>query len=235
MILRADNLESGIQTLRTKKGLLAVLVNKYDEIDLPDEACRILVVDGLPDTRRLIDKYEQGTLASSDPLKRIQMRRIEQGMGRGIRSNEDYCVVILMGSQLLKVLYAASAQKFLSSATRKQLELSRQIAAQIEQKGLVALKEPLQDVLARNEAWVRASKNNLINVTYPPVRLDGASVAQRKAFDAKRINQYQAAFRALQSAADNAEDGFVKGWLLDQAAEALHPIDKVESNSSGSC
>ena len=231
LILTAENLEAGVKILRSSKGHLAVLVNKYDGIDLPDEACRILVLDGLPDTRRLIDKYEQGTLASSERFRSRQMQRIEQGMGRGIRSNEDYCVIILMGPQLLKVLYAAAALKHLSPATRKQLELSRQLASQVERKGLDALKDPINDVLSRNSAWVAASKNNLIDVTYPAVKLDEASLAQRKAFDAKRINRHEAAFQALQKCADNSADDFVRGWLLDQAAEALHPVDKVRSQT----
>ena len=63
------------------------------------------------------------------------MQRIEQGMGRGIRSNEDYCVVICMGARLLNVLYVQGAVRHFSPATRKQLELSREIALQIEAKG----------------------------------------------------------------------------------------------------
>ncbi len=29
-----------------------------------------------------------------------QMQRIEQGMGRGVRANDDYCVVRIVGSKL---------------------------------------------------------------------------------------------------------------------------------------
>ena len=60
------------------------MINKYDGVDLPDEACRILVVDGLPDVRRLIDRREQAILGSSDRYRSRQVQRIEQGMGRGI-------------------------------------------------------------------------------------------------------------------------------------------------------
>lgn len=38
---------------------LVVLVNKYDGIDLPNDACRIPVIDGLPDVRRKIDIIRQ--------------------------------------------------------------------------------------------------------------------------------------------------------------------------------
>ena len=62
LIMTAANLDAGVDTLRSSRGNIAVLINKYDGIDLPDDACRILVVDGIPDTRRLMDKYEQELL-----------------------------------------------------------------------------------------------------------------------------------------------------------------------------
>jgi hypothetical protein len=231
MILTADNIEEGVHKLRTSKGNLAVLVNKYDGIDLPDETCRILVVDGLPDTRRLLDRYEQGTLSDSDRYLSRQVQRIEQGMGRAIRSNEDYCVVICMGSRLLGTLYAQGAIRHFSPATKRQLELSRKIAAQISDEGLNAIAEPINDVLKRNKAWVSAAKNALIEVTYADVVVDQVSVSQRRAYDAFRRGKYEESVQLLQSAADSVNDPRVNGWLLEQAAEALNRLDRADSQA----
>jgi Rad3-related DNA helicase len=124
--LTADNIRAGVDRLRQSTGNLAVMVNKYDGIDLPDDACRMLVLDGLPDTRRLIDRYEQSVLKASERDQIRQVQRIEQGMGRAIRSNEDYCVVLLMGQRLIAQLYATGSTKYFSPATARQLDLSRQ-------------------------------------------------------------------------------------------------------------
>ena len=231
MVLTADNIEAGVERLRASNGHLAVLVNKYDGIDLPDDTCRILVVDGVPDTRRLLDRYEQGTLSDSDRYLSRQVQRIEQGMGRGIRSNEDYCVVICMGSRLLKTLYAQGAVRHFSPATKRQLELSRKIAAQISDQGIEAIAEPINDVLKRNKSWVAAAKNALIEVAYGAVAVDQVSVLQRQAYDAFRRGKYESAMQLLQNAADSVTDFRVKGWLLEQAAEALHRIDKAGSQT----
>ncbi|HEY5063383.1 MAG TPA: helicase C-terminal domain-containing protein [Xanthobacteraceae bacterium] len=230
MTLTAENLDQGVEKLRKTKGNLAVLVNKYEGIDLPDDACRILIVDGVPDTRRLIDAYDQGTLSDSERYLSRQVQRIEQGMGRGIRSNEDYCVVILMGLKLLKVLYAQGAVQYFSPATRKQLQLSRAISQQIAQKGLKALAEPIKDVLTRNPGWVAAAKNALIDVAYPAEELvDEVIILQRQAYEAFRRGKYSEAAEILQNATNTSTEDTVKGWLMEQSAAALHRVDKITS------
>lgn len=230
LVLTAENLHAGVERLRTTTGNLAVLVNKYDGVDLPGDACRILVVDGLPDARRMVDKHEQGVLRASDRYRARQVQRIEQGMGRAIRSNEDYCVVILMGAQLLRTLYAAGAAQHFSPATASQMKLSEQISEQVARRGLAALAEPINDVLMRNPGWVGASRNALIETSYPAsVVVDLVAIAQRQGFDAARRGRFEQAERYLHEAANAATDDLVKGWLLEQAAAMLHPVDRPRS------
>jgi hypothetical protein len=230
MILTAENLHAGVARLRSTTGNIAVLVNKYDGVDLPGDACRILVVDGLPDARRLVDKFEQGALRASERHRARQVQRIEQGMGRAIRSNDDFSVVILMGAQLLRILYASGAARHFSPATAAQLRLSEQIAQQVAHQGLAALVEPINDVLKRNPGWVGAARNALIETSYPTaVAVDAIALARRQGFDAARRGRYEQAERYLHDAANAAGDEPVKGWLLEQAACFLHPIDRARS------
>jgi len=230
LVLTAENLHKGIERLRTTTGNLAVLVNKYDGVDLPGDACRLLVVDGLPDARRLVDKHEQGVLRASERQRARQVQRIEQGMGRAIRSNEDYCVVILMGAQLLRTLYAAGAAKHFSPATASQMALSAQVSEQVAHQGLAALADPIQDVLGRTPGWVAASRNALIDASYPTsVAVDPIAVARREGFDAARRGRFEVAERRLHDAANAATEHLVKGWLLEQAAAMLHPLDRARS------
>lgn len=105
------------------KGLY-VFVNRYDGIDLPDDACRIIVVDGLPNISNMNDRYEQEIVRKSKRIQREQIQRIEQGMGRGVRSSNDYCLVYLLGNQLTNVLYSDDGYEFFSNATKAQFKLS---------------------------------------------------------------------------------------------------------------
>jgi hypothetical protein len=133
-ILTADNIREGIERLRKSQGNLAVLVNKYDGIDLPDDACRMLVVDGLPDTRRLMDRYEQSVLKASERDKARQVQRIEQGDGagnpieRGLLCRNSHgsavdCATICVGSSALFFsCHSSTARAFEASvrSNRKQ-------------------------------------------------------------------------------------------------------------------
>lgn len=115
------NIQNGVAKLKNNsfKGL-TILVNKYDGIDLPDDACRFLVIDGLPAMRSEYDIVMQEMNYEDRRICSEQIQKIEQGMGRGVRSNNDYCVVIFMGNKLADVIVNQDGEKFFSKATREQ-------------------------------------------------------------------------------------------------------------------
>lgn len=231
-ILDAETIVEGVETLRGTIGNLVVLVNRYDGVDLPNDSCRILIVDGLPDARRMIDRYEQSILESSKRFRTSQIQRIEQGMGRGIRAGNDYCIVVLMGAQLLSTLYAAGAVDYFSPSTRAQLALSRKLAKKIEDKGVEEMADVVDAVLKRDPQWVSAAKNAVIEINYPSsIDVDPVSVAQRAAFEASRRGRADKAEAALRAAFDKNDTDVVQGWLLEQVAEVVHQDDKVKSQS----
>lgn len=98
--LTAENIEDGTAKLRRGHVGLTVFVNKYDGVDLPGEACELLIIDGLPEVEGLLARAEHVALNETRRLLTRQIQRIEQGMGRGVRSSEDHCVVLLVGSRL---------------------------------------------------------------------------------------------------------------------------------------
>lgn len=121
-IVLAENISTEVESIKSGKNGLYVFVNKYDGIDLPNEACRILVIDGLPNISDMNDRYEQDVVQRSERIRKEQIQRIEQGMGRGVRSNTDYCLVFLLGNQLTDILYGDDGYKYFSNATQKQFQ-----------------------------------------------------------------------------------------------------------------
>lgn len=101
-----DNIDGIVKALKSGKHVGKIIfVNRYDGIDLPGDACRMLVIDGLPPLNSIKDRYIQSVAPQSTILLREQVQRIEQGMGRGVRSNDDECCVVLMGDELSDVCY----------------------------------------------------------------------------------------------------------------------------------
>lgn len=232
-ILRSNNLYQGVNELKTRHVGLVVVINKYDGIDLPKRACNVLVIDGLPDVRRKIDKIEQGVLHGSEVFLKNIIQRIEQGMGRGIRSKDDHCVVFLMGRTLINHLYVNDAISKFTSATKAQLDLSSQLSKQLRGKSLKELEEVINYSLQRNKEWIKTSRVALVKVKYNPnVAFDEKILLERAAFNHALNKNYPGAVKLLLEAVNKEENSILKGYLKQKLAEYIHFYDPVEAQQT---
>lgn len=232
LVVKAENLETAVEQLKSKHVGLVVMVNKYDGIDLPNSACRILVLDGLPQARRLYERIETNLLAGSEHVIGRQIQRIEQGMGRGIRANDDYCVVLLMGASLTRAMFTMGARQMFSPATRAQLEKSSEVAEQLG-SGLDELDSAIEVCLKQATDWKSVAREAVANISYPPTgTVRPMAVAQRVAFDNASIRNYAQAEGALQDVINQfagKEASGVLGWLKWQMAEYVQFTDAVRA------
>lgn len=234
---RDKNIESGIQLLKQGafKGI-TILVNKYDGVDLPDDACRFLVVDGLPTMRSEYDVAVYNINPNDKRICRELIQKIEQGMGRGVRSNNDYCVVVLMGNKLANVLVNQGGDEFFSKATLEQYNISKQLWSQLMSTSDTPTIEEvfgLADyVLRRDPNWISTSKNMLASVEYDrTANIDRTVVAARKAFDKACIGRHNEAFDILEDEKNQniALDDKSKGFLMQQMAEYKNFANPVQA------
>ncbi|MFN4330053.1 MAG: helicase C-terminal domain-containing protein [Limnobacter sp.] len=219
-ILDKDNIQEGVQ--RLKKGLvgLTVLINKYDGIDLPGDACKLLVIDGLPEVYGLTERLEMSLLDGTKRQLVRQIQRIEQGMGRGVRSSDDHCVVLLLGGRLTQRLHQPEAESMFSSATLAQINLGKEVAAQLRGQSLEKLNEIMNLCLDQNDDWVQAGRNAVVNA--PPkddAHIDSNQVLLREAFDAARIARHDIAIQRAQAAVNQTSECQVRGYLKQQLAQ----------------
>ena len=117
--------------INLKKGVhekTLVIVNRYDGIDLPDESCRVLIIDSMPYFNSLADKYEELCRSTSDIINIKIAQKIEQGLGRSVRGEKDYTVILLIGADLVKFVKSVRTNKYFSEQTKKQIEIGLQIA-----------------------------------------------------------------------------------------------------------
>ncbi|MFE5957018.1 MULTISPECIES: helicase C-terminal domain-containing protein [Streptomyces] len=230
----AATLDAGVEELRETPHVgLVVLVNKYDGIDLPDDACRLLILDGVPLPLDAAERREAAALPDSRFRVAQGIQRIEQGMGRGVRDREDYCAVLLMGAELGMAIHDPRRLDLFSPATRAQLKVSRSIADQIAGEGLGQVREVIDACLERRPQWVTASRRALADVQYDQmstVRAD--AVASRQAFDLAAVGQYQSAVSRLQAAINGLEDKALRGYLMEQKAAYLHHVDPLAAQQA---
>ncbi|MGB4812519.1 MAG: DEAD/DEAH box helicase family protein [Methylophilaceae bacterium] len=229
LTLKKDNIYDGIEQLKAGHVGIAVLVNRYDGVDLPQDACRLLVIDGVPDVRRLIDKVEQGVLLGSEQVSTQILQRVEQGMGRGVRASDDFCAVLLLGKSLISNIYAGGAIEKFSPGTKAQIQLSEQVSMQITNQSLKELWETINYCLSQDKDWVSASKGALTNIApLEPKQMDKVTLGLRQAYDFASANNLSKAPTPI-LAALNSVDKLLSSYLKQCAAEYFNLYDEVEA------
>ena len=224
-IIKSSNMQVGIKKIKSSLNGLYVLLNKYDGIDLPDEACRMLIIDGLPNIMNMNDRYEKSIANQSDRILKERIQKIEQGMGRGIRSSSDYCIVYLMGNELTDAIYSNKAYNYFSEATKAQYLLSEEICDSAD--NFEEIIELTDKVLNRDQEWVSLCKDNVADIVYSKnVNYNKLIVANRKAYNLCEVGRIQEATRIMLEEANHIDDLVLKGYYEQQRAEYVNMYDK---------
>lgn len=233
-IITKENIESAVAELKQGHVGLKIFLNRYDGIDLPDDACRMLVIDGLPPLRSEYDKYVQSINPTSSLLLREQIQRIEQGMGRGVRSNSDSCCVVLMGEKLADVLLRKEGVSFFSNATMEQYQLSQELWDLLMQVNSTPSIDEIFELanysLNREVEWIQKSKDRLSTVVYKTKpNFNSVTIVLRKAYEFASLNQWVNAAKELTNFANQEIDEKTKGYLMQIKAEYTNFVDKSKA------
>lgn len=228
--LSVQDLESGVQELKQGHVGLVVLANKYDGIDLAKDACRLLVIDGLPIALDAVERREASALVKSHKVIARQVQRVEQGMGRGVRDSEDYCAVLLTGNDLTQVMHDPQRRELFSRATAVQIDLSHQLASQLSGATIDEITDVLDLCILHDEAWIKKSREALAQTEYEARGfIRPSAIAQREAFNKATAFDYRGAASTLQIAVDQCDDAAERGWLMEQQAAYTNPTSPSEA------
>lgn len=229
-IHKKDTIEGAVKRLQNGPVGLVVLVARYDGLDLPNDACRVLILDGLPQRYSPQELVEAAAIGGTEAMKVRQTQRIEQGMGRGVRSTDDYCAVILLDSRLVERLYTSADLDQLSPATRAQYDLSVQFSAAGRSKPMSFFDNAVDAFLRRDSDWTNASKAALEDVVYTSSsKVDPLLKAERAAFEHALAGRYTEAFKALAAVYGDITDAHTRGWIKQRAASYLNHIEPAKA------
>lgn len=215
-----------------------VLSNRYDGIDLPDNACRVLIVDSRPYADSARDRYMERCLGNADAIATKVARKIEQGLGRSVRGEKDYCVILLIGSDLVAQIKSPSLRKHFSPQTRLQVEMGLELATFAREDAkdetpVQLLYGLLGQCLRRDEGWkafyVERMSSLDVSAAPPSERLQ-VYEAELRAEQRYQNGMYEeAALIAIQVADKLVTDEGEKAWYLQEAARYYYRASKVES------
>ncbi len=215
-----------------------VIANRYDGIDLPDASCRLLILDSKPYAQSLVDRYAERSRSSSEITAIRLARTIEQGLGRSVRGEKDYCVILLIGEELVKTVRAAASRRHLSAQTRTQIEMGLEIAQMAQEDDrdtppLDILRGLINKCLSRDEDW-KAFYVEYMDSLHPA---DTTSMAldifqlELEAELAFHSRDPQRAIELTQRLIDTLiKDDTDKGWYLQEMARYAYVRSKSESN-----
>lgn len=231
----ADDISAAVERLTREHVGLVVIVNRYDGIDLPDDACRLLIIDSLPFAYSGIERREAVALRDSEAMVTRQLQRLEQGMGRGVRSRDDRCAVILLGPRLTQLVARADIADRLSAATRAQLELSRRVASYLEGSAVTELQGVINQVIDGDPEFRRRSREALVGATYSPALLSPPARHLRAAYNSaaagRTAEAAEHAREAVQAARDSGDERLA-GWVGETYAAYLQAVDPVAAQSA---
>lgn len=223
------SVKTAVKRLKEDLVGLVVLVARYDGVDLPGDACRVLIIDGLPERYSPQERVEAAAIGDTAEMSVQQVQRIEQGMGRGVRATDDYCAVILLDPRLVSRLYDAADRELLSPGTRAQYELSVEFAKNGRGQDMAYFDEAIDAFLARDTGWTDASRAKVDGLTYEKdASIDPLLAAERDAFALARAGRWVDASDTLRAQFANINDPRFRAWIKQRAAAYLDRIAPVD-------
>jgi replicative superfamily II helicase len=228
------------QLLKGQRDKALVIVNRYDGIDLPDSACRILVLDSKPHSENLVDRYTENCRPNSEAIATKTARIIEQGPGRSVRGEKDFCVFVLLGPSLIKTLRTTGDRAFFSSQTRMQIEIGLRIA-EFAKEDIRAGAEPwtafvglVNQCLGRDAGWKEyyTEEMNKLPKQNEELRMLGIFAAERDAESLHQSGDHDGAVAQIQKLLNDhvKSDGSDRGWYLQEMARYTYAQSKSKSN-----
>lgn len=202
-----------------------IFANRYDGMDLPGDACRLLIVDGLPSATSEYEQYRANSLIGAGEYNSSLAQRVEQAIGRGARGASDYCVVILTGKKIIPWIGQTKNLDFLTTSTRTQIDMGLGISSTISSLG--ELKETIYKCISRDHDWVQYHAETLAeNVTGEQLTVSNIELAacERKAFKLLRDGYPEKAVLKITKFREKNPgiDRQMLGWIYQMEARITH-------------
>ena len=217
-----------------------VINNRYDGIDLPDESCRVLIIDSMPFLNNFSDRYEEKCCPNSEIINKKIAQKIEQGLGRAVRGEKDYCAILVIGSDIEKFMKGVPTRKYFSAQTQKQIEIGFKVA-KMAKKEISEEDHPMKkifslinQILKRDEGWKEyyTDEMNVIVQENVENKIYNRYSEENKLEKLFSQGEYELAVEKKQKFIDKfINDDLEKGWYLEQMARYAYMYSEEKSKT----
>ena len=168
-IYTASDIEASKDEFVSEEKAVAVLANRYDGIDLPDDECRLLIIEGLPKAGNLQEIYLMSRMVAGNLFKDRIRTRIIQACGRCTRSATDYAAVVVIGEDFFDWLVLTEKRSLFHPELQGELIFGAEQAERMSHDDFL---ENLRIFLEHGSDWDEADadiRENRDNATRSPI------------------------------------------------------------------
>lgn len=228
-VFSAVDLENSKSGFTESARAVAVIANRYDGIDFPDDDCRLLFVEGLPRATNLQERFLMNRMGANLLFNERVQTRVLQAIGRCTRGLNDYSAVVVTGEDLPAYLTDRKRRSYFHPELQAELQFGVEQSTQVKAKDIL---ENFNIFLEHDQAWEDANQGILeareaaTQAAFPAMDQLGDVVKheiawQTAMWNGDYVKAYEAAREVLGGLTDNGLRGYRALWhyLAGSAAE----------------
>lgn len=205
-VLGRDDVKQSLAPLAQAAHAVCGLANRYDGLDLPDQACRAVVLAGLPAAQHLQERYLSSRVKAGAALAERVRTRVVQGAGRCTRGPQDWALVVVLGDDVTRYL----SRPEIRQAMDPELQAEIEFGLENSRAEATAVMANVGAFLAHDDRWQEGAEPALAEfrraasraVPDGTNRLATAVSEEIKACGFARQGDFEQASAAARSAAD---------------------------------
>ncbi|WP_265517055.1 DEAD/DEAH box helicase family protein [Nitratireductor luteus] len=189
-----------------------LLMGRYDGIDLPDDDCRVMVVDGVPIGSAQLERYLFDRIKLDQTFFPRIANRLTQLFGRINRGKNDYGIYFIQSSDAENWLRNVANQAFFPKVLQEQIRLSEEFCDQLKNVTPEVVRSIVRQIIERDPQWL------------------GYYQAQigKNPIEEKRITDREAYTKLDDELAKREANFMLKLWQGDPAGAISQLADRIE-------
>lgn len=215
-VFSAADLESSKAKFTESAQAVAVIANRYDGIDFPEDDCRLLFVEGLPRATNLQERFLMNRMGASLLFNERVQTRVLQAIGRCTRGLNDYSAVVVTGEDLPAYLTDRKRRSYFHPELQAELEFGIDQSTHVKAQDIL---DNFEIFLEHDQSWEDANQGILeareaaAQAEFPAMDQLEEVVAHEISWQTAMWNQdYAKAYEATREVLGGLKDSGLRGY-----------------------